>query len=80
MVYTVYALYSESIDRLYIGQTKDLTQRLTSHREYNKGFTARANDWKLIFYEDVPTRSEAIRRERQLKTGSGRRFLRDLLS
>jgi putative endonuclease len=79
MVYIVYALYSECIDRLYIGQTKDLNQRLRSHREFNRGFTARANDWKLIFYEDVTTRSEAIRRERQLKTGSGKRFLRDLL-
>ena len=76
---TVYALYSKSIDKLYIGQTSDLQQRLISHREFNQGFTARADDWRIIYSEEYSTRTEALKRERQLKSGGGKRFLRDLL-
>ena len=78
-MFTVYAIYSEKIDCIYIGQTSNLEQRLRSHNEYAKGFTARADDWIIIYSEEYSTRTEALKRERQLKTGSGRRFLRDLL-
>ncbi len=79
-MFTVYAIYSAKLDKLYIGQTSDLEQRLISHRDYNKGFTAHMDDWKLIYSEEVPTREEALRREKQLKTGGGKRFLRGLLT
>ena len=75
-MFTVYAIYSKSIDRIYIGQTSDLELRLRNHREFNKGFTARANDWEVIHTEEVESRREALKREKQLKTSAGRRFLR----
>ena len=78
-MYTVYAIYSKQIDRFYIGQTSSLVKRLISHREFNKGFTARADDWKLIYSEEVTTRREAILREKQLKSGNGRNFLKSLI-
>lgn len=78
-MFTVYAIYSKSIDKIYIGQTSDIDARLQSHREFNKGFTARASDWELIHSEEVWSRTEALRREKQLKSGNGRLFLRSLL-
>ena len=78
-MFTVYAIYSKKIDRFYIGQTSNLEQRLRSHREFDKGFTSRADDWKLIYSEEVNTRPEALKREKQLKSGNGRYFLKSFL-
>jgi putative endonuclease len=78
-MFTVYAIYSKAIDNIYVGQTSDLAARLKSHKEYNKGFTARADDWQLIYFEEFENRSLALKREKQLKSGNGRVFLRSLL-
>jgi len=78
-LYVVYALFSKSIDKIYIGQTSNLDARLKNHREYSKGYTVRAKDWEVIYTEEAETRTDARRRETQLKTSGGSRFLRDLI-
>ena len=78
-MFSVYALYSKSIDRLYIGQTSDLERRLFEHSNGLSRFTKRASDWKLIHNETFESRLEAMKREKQLKSGGGRKFLRSLL-
>ena len=80
MSFTVYALYSVRYDKLYIGYTSDLEQRLKSHNELaKKGFTVKYRPWGLIFSEDFERKSEAMKRERELKTHQGRIFLKSLL-
>ncbi|MCK5331977.1 MAG: GIY-YIG nuclease family protein [Candidatus Marinimicrobia bacterium] len=76
-MFCVYVLYSVKIDRLYIGQTQDLKKRLREHREGVSFYTKRASDWRLIHIEEFQTRSEAMRREKQLKTYKGREYLRN---
>ena len=69
-MYTVYALYSSNLDRIYVGQTGDLDERLRAHadKRFGRCYTARGeNEWKLIYTEEVPTRSLALQREKQLK-------------
>jgi putative endonuclease len=80
MSYHVYALYSASLDMLYIGQTNDLQKRLHDHHHGYSKFTSRAKDWVLVYNEEVINRSSAMRRERQLKSFRGREFLRSLVS
>lgn len=76
MNYFVYALFSADLDRIYVGQTNDLERRFKEHtRGYSK-YTARTNDWALIYSEKLNSRAEAMKREKQLKTSAGRRFLR----
>ena len=76
-MFCVYVLYSVKIDRLYIGQTQDLKKRLREHREGVSFYTKRASDWRLIHSEEFQTRSETMRREKQLKTYKGREYLRN---
>ncbi|MCH8306307.1 MAG: GIY-YIG nuclease family protein [Candidatus Marinimicrobia bacterium] len=78
-MYYVYVLYSEKIDRLYIGQTKDLDRRLREHFEGDSFYTKRADDWKHFHTEEIETRSQAMKREKQLKSARGRDYLRKLL-
>jgi putative endonuclease len=76
-MYYTYVLYSKSYDRLYIGQTQNITHRLESHNLGLVKSTKHYIPWKLIYVEKFMTRSEAMKKEKQLKTGSGREFLRN---
>jgi len=61
----------------YTGMTEDLQKRLAEHNNKNLSFwTKRGNDWKLIYYEEFTSKSDALNREKWLKGGSGRDFLK----
>ena len=77
-MYTVYVLYSEKYNRLYIGFTSDIQNRILSHNQLGKkGFTLKFRPWKLIHTEVFPSQKEAMARERQLKSGQGRKWIRE---
>jgi len=80
-MFSVYAIYNNNADKIYIGQTENLLRRLVQHNNHAfKGYTARfQGKWELIYQESVATRSEALKREKQLKSGNGRLFIRGLL-
>jgi len=56
----------------------DINERLQQHNNHTfKGYTARfEGEWKLIYTESVATRSEALKREKQLKSYQGRQFIK----
>ena len=75
-MYTVYALYSEKYNKIYIGYSSDIESRLKSHNELsNKCWTKKFRPWKLILSEKYFDKLEAIKREKQLKTAKGREFI-----
>ena len=79
-MFTVYVLYSEKSNKLYIGYTSDLKQRLLSHNKLaKKGWTVKYRPWKLIYSERFSDKSSAMKRERELKSHKGRDFLRTLI-
>ena len=80
MVFYVYVLRSLTAGRLYVGFTSDLTQRLGQHNEGLTKSTKNRGPWKLVYQEEFATRTEAVRRERFLKTGQGREELMRLLA
>lgn len=78
MLYTVYILYSEKFNKHYTGYTSDLVQRLRSHNELGKEWTARYRPWKLIYSKEFESITEAMAHEKWLKTGAGRDFIKSL--
>ncbi len=56
----VYVLYSRKLDRLYIGQTEDLKKRLGEHRRGESFWTRRAQDWQLVYQEELVTRRRTL--------------------
>ena len=61
-----YLLQSQVDQSFYIGQTKDLEQRLILHNEGHSKSTMAKRPWKIVYFEVFDTRSEAIKRERFL--------------
>ncbi|WP_369128022.1 GIY-YIG nuclease family protein [Flavivirga sp. 57AJ16] len=75
MGYHVYILYSESLDRYYVGSTKDVNTRLEKHLSNHKGFTSKAKDWELKYQEPFSSRTEALKREQQIKKWKSRKMI-----
>jgi putative endonuclease len=72
----VYALYSRIDDLFYIGITNDIDRRVQEHRQGKTQTTQRMDKPELIYYEACSSKQDAMARERQLKTGFGRGYLR----
>ncbi|MFA4838066.1 MAG: GIY-YIG nuclease family protein [Candidatus Neomarinimicrobiota bacterium] len=76
---TVYIIRSEE-GYIYIGQTNDFNRRLKEHNSAHSRWTKRGNNWVLLYQENHETRTEAVRRERWLKTGVGRKWIQEMVS
>jgi putative endonuclease len=69
MIFTVYILRTSS-NTLYIGQTNNLEKRLQLHQfDKNKGakYVRYFQSFELVYSENFATRSEAMRREAEIK-------------
>jgi len=80
-MYWVYIIQNPQGD-FYIGHTEDLTNRLHSHNRTDKllgKFTRKNGPWELVWSESHPTRSAAMRRERQIKAMKSARWIREQL-
>jgi putative endonuclease len=79
-MYIVYVLYSKAHHKIYIGYTSDLEQRLLSHNELGKkGWTMKFRPWELVYTEEYQTKTEALKREKELKSAGGRKWVWDNL-
>jgi len=75
MIY-VYVLYSTAFDRHYIGSSADPDHRLQSHNSGKVKSTAKYKPWIRVYLEECVDRSSAMKREKYLKSGYGRRWLK----
>ena len=58
-MFTVYILFSEQLQKYYIGYTsKNVQDRLKEHLYNHKGFTAKAKDWSVIYKLERNSKSE----------------------
>ena len=67
-MYYVYILRIEKTGRYYIGQTKDLAKRLEKHSRGETKSIKNRGKFDVVYVEECSSRSEAIRREKQIKS------------
>lgn len=79
MFYT-YVLQSKKDGALYIGWTKDLKNRMRLHNDMKVPSTKQRTPLILLYYEACLEEKDAIAREKALKTGFGRSYLKKRLS
>lgn len=70
-MYKVYILQSLKNQRYYIGHTSDLGNRLIRHNRGSVKSTKNNRPWKVVHTEDYKTKSEANRRELEIKSYKG---------
>ncbi len=63
----------------YIGLTRDLRKRILSHNLGRNKSTKHCISWKIIYCEVGLNREDARAREKYLKSGMGRRYLKNRL-
>ena len=78
MSVSVYILQSDSTRAFYIGEAEDLQKRLKKHNNGESRSTKSGRPWRLVYSEEFPSRSEAVRRERSLKSPKGWKELREI--
>lgn len=76
-MYYVYILRDSKSGRFYTGYTSDLRKRLAEHQGGKSIYTSKRNSYELIYYEACMNGSDAIARDKYLKTGMGKRFLKN---
>jgi len=78
-MYYVYVLISKKDKKFYSGFTTDLIKRFKEHQEGKVFATKDRKPLKLAYYEACHNKYDALQRERYLKSGRGKRFLRSRL-
>ncbi|MFN5842162.1 MAG: GIY-YIG nuclease family protein [Bacteroidota bacterium] len=79
MKYYIYVLQSEIDKQFYTGYTSNIIKRIEEH---NKGIvpsTKSRKPLKLIYWEGCLNQQDATRREKYLKSGSGKIYIRNRL-
>ncbi|OIO29539.1 excinuclease ABC subunit C [Candidatus Nomurabacteria bacterium CG_4_10_14_0_2_um_filter_30_12] len=78
MFYT-YVLQSKKDGHWYTGATNDLRERFKKHNN-NKVFSTKSRGpFELVYYEACLNKDDAFVREKYLKSGQGKRYLKNRL-
>lgn len=78
MFYT-YILRSKKNGKWYTGSTSDLRKRFKEHNAGKARFTRGRGPFELIYYEACHDEEDAKSREKYLKSGMGKRYLKNKL-
>ena len=78
-MFFVYVLRSIQVDVFYVGHTDDLAKRIGEHQAGRSPYTKTRGPWELVYVEVFSTRSEAMRREGEIKGRKSRRYIERLV-
>ncbi len=79
MFYYTYVLQSKKDKRWYTGFTADLRKRFKEHNNNMDTYTKNRGPFDLIYYEACRDKQDARSREKYLKSGMGKRYLKNRL-
>ena len=74
--YYVYVLCSKKNGKWYTGFTADLRKRFKEHNDNKNTYTKGQGPFELIYYEAYKHKTDARSREKQLKSGQGKSYLK----
>ena len=78
-MYFVYILKSQKERTYYIGQTENIENRVNEHNRGKSAYTRRKAPWDLVHVEEFDTRSEAMKREHEIKKQKSRKYIENLI-
>ena len=78
MAFYVYIIQSLKDGSYYIGSTQNLEERLARHNQGRSKYTKSKRPWELVYYEEHPDRSNALKRESRIKRQKSREAIEAL--
>ena len=79
-MYYVYILRSVKDGSNYVGSTRNVKERLERHNEGRSRYTKNKRPWELVYVEEHPNRSSAVKREQEIKKQKRKAYIEDLVS
>ncbi len=82
-MFFVYILYNKEIDKYYTGQTNNIFSRMRDHNKVGHGIKytkKQVGFWELMYIEKFETRSEAMKREKEIKSKKSKVYIKNLIS
>lgn len=76
MIY-IYIIKSCKDGRFYVGMTQNIDKRINEHNSGRTKSTKGYVPWKLFFFEIFPDRKSARAREKYLKSGFGKQWIKE---
>ncbi|MBX2904473.1 MAG: GIY-YIG nuclease family protein [Taibaiella sp.] len=67
MAFYVYVIQSEKDNSFYKGFSENPSERLAQHNRGESSYTSTKTPWKLVHVEELPTKRDALIREKALK-------------
>ena len=78
-MYYVYVIQSNKDKQFYTGFTRELQNRLREHNTGRVSSSKGRGPFELIYYEACLNEQDALAREKYLKSGMGKRYLKNRL-
>lgn len=76
----VYILQSLKDFSFYVGQCDDLDYRMSKHFDGMSKYTSSKRPLRLVYFEVFKTRTEALKREKEIKKMKSKKYIVRLLS
>ena len=76
MFYYTYVMKSKKSGNLYTGYTNNLRKRFKEHNERKSTYTKTWGPYELVYYEACIDEEDARSREKYLKSGKGKRYIK----
>ncbi len=68
-------LYSQKVDKFYVGQTENIIKRVQDHRAGLSKWTSKSDDWILVYSIELNSRKDSIKLEKKIKKRGASRWL-----
>ena len=76
----VYILQSLKDFSFYVGQCEDLDYRMSKHFDDMSKYTSSKRPLRLVYFEVFKIRTEALKREKEIKKMKSKKYIESLLS
>ena len=78
-MYRVYIIQSTKSEKHYIGSTENIDKRIAEHNKNQVKSTRHKGPYSLVYSETLATKTEARKRENQIKRYKGNSKFKDLI-
>jgi putative endonuclease len=75
IMFYVYILFSESLQKYYVGFTSNIENRLEHHNSRQNKWSKKGVPWEMVHFIAIEGRANAMNLERKIKNMGAKRFL-----